>query len=182
MNISFQRWAPRGFLALVTAGAVILVSTALRSSPPVRSSFATVLKAGIAYQRSGSFDLAVTEYQRAHRMQPRNPVPLFDLGDVAQFRGQTDLAHTYYVACLALLPTYVNALYNLAILETAPHPQAAIALYTTATQQRATASTRTLIAESYFNRGYLFTKEGQKRRGAADIATAIALDPALRGH
>lgn len=175
-----QRWLPRVLLGLIIGGAALFLTTSLQSKTAPRSSYVAVLRAGIAYQRAGAYDLAIAEYKRAHQLAPRNPAPLFDLGDVAQFRGQSTVAARYYHACLALQPNYINALYNLAILETTTHPTTALALYTTATQQPLTAANRTLIAESYFNRGFLFNKRGQRRQGAADIARAIALDPALR--
>ena len=180
MSSATQRWLPRILLSLVIGGAALFLTTALQSKAPSRSSYVAILSAGISYQRAGAYDLAIAEYQRAHQLAPRNPAPLFDLGDVAQFRGQSAVAARYYHACLALRPNYINALYNLAILESATHPSTAITLYTTAAKQPLTAMNRTLIAESYFNRGYLFNKRGQRRQGAADIARAITLDPSLR--
>jgi len=177
---ALQRWLPRVALVAVIALAGLVLTHSLRETTVRTSPYVAALTAGIADQQAGSYDAAIVEYQRAHRLRPRNPAPLFDLGDVAQFRGQSALAARYYHACLALRPNYINALYNLAILETSTHPTEAIALYTKATQQTVTAANRTLVAESFFNRGYLLTKRGQRAQGAADIARGIALDPALR--
>ena len=179
-NARAQQWAPRALLLFIIAAAALVLATTLRSPSAIGSSYVATMRAGVAYQQAHSYDLAIAEYQRARRLAPRNPAPLFDLGDVAQFRGETALAHDYYVQCLTLQPTYINALYNLAILETTTHPLTAIALYTRATVEPVTNGNRTLVAESFFNRGYLLVKRGEKSRGAADIARAITLDPALR--
>jgi superkiller protein 3 len=78
-----------------------------------------------------------------------------------------------YKRALSLRPKYRSAMFNLAIVDTAAEPQAAMNLYNELTLQNPKDAT------AYFNLGLLLIAQNQPVPGHAALKKAIALDPAL---
>jgi tetratricopeptide (TPR) repeat protein len=78
-----------------------------------------------------------------------------------------------YRAALQLDPTFVTALFNLAILRTGPSPFEAEELY------RQVIGLEPKDATAYLNLGFLLRSQGSVTEGNNDLKTAVLLDPSL---
>ena len=93
---------------------------------------------------------------------------------IAQTGGQASEAETQYRLALAIDPKYGPALYNLAILRAADGATAdALKLY------REAIAANGKDANAHFNLGLLLRKTGDTKRGDAEIALAVLLNPSL---
>ena len=70
---------------------------------------------GVALQKKGDLDGAVTRYKNAIRLNPNDPRAYYNLGIIYQKRKQYDLARNSYAYALELNPGMVNARYNLGL-------------------------------------------------------------------
>ena len=104
---------------------------------------------------------------------PRNKLAWYNLGVIDQQHGQAPEAQHDYLQALSADPKYVPALYNLALIETAPSPLTAVKLY-----QQVTAL-EPANAAAHYNLGSLLVKTGDVAIGRQQITTALTLDPGL---
>jgi tetratricopeptide (TPR) repeat protein len=158
-------------VAIATASAAALVAC---GGPAESLSVNRSLTAGIAAQRAGDYGTATSDYAMVLRSEPMNAYALYDLGDAEQFQHQDAAASAHYQQALSVMPTMENALYNLAILDSATNPRVAKALYL-----------RVLAlfpkdAVAHLNLGRVLLALGEKRSGNAQINLAINLEPSLR--
>ena len=101
----------------------------------------------------------------------------YNLGFIAQTRGNKSDAESQYKLALAIDPKYDPALYNLAILRTAAgDTQGAVTLY----QQAIAANAKD--ANAHFNLGLLLRQTGHTAAGNTQIQDAVQLQPALRAQ
>ena len=70
---------------------------------------------GVALQKKGDLDAAVTHYQESIRLHSQDPRAYYNLGIIYQNRKQYDLARNSYAYALELNPGMINARYNLGL-------------------------------------------------------------------
>jgi tetratricopeptide (TPR) repeat protein len=133
------------------------------------------LDAALALHTAGKLDEAVAAYKAILTGEPANKFALYNLGQIAQQRGNADEAATDYQAALKADANYVPALYNLSIIRAAKGDAVgAIALLRTAV------AAEPGNANANFNLGKLLVSTGSDQEGADYIAKAVAIDPALK--
>ncbi len=71
---------------------------------------------GLAYQRNGDLEGALSFYQKAVELDPSFAVAFNDLGVIFEAKGQTDRAEESYLRAIAIDPTYLSVYTNLALL------------------------------------------------------------------
>jgi tetratricopeptide (TPR) repeat protein len=136
-----------------------------------------LIAAGDASQLKGESALAASLYEKAIAEEPRNAVALYDLGDLDQIALHDGAAaEAEYGRALVVDPRFIDARFNLAILETAGHPQTAIAAYEKIIDLDAS------DADAYLNLGFLLRATGKAAAAAAAMHKALTLDPALRSR
>jgi tetratricopeptide (TPR) repeat protein len=131
------------------------------------------LAAALKLQQQGNFGQAAQLYQQVIAAQPNNAFAHYDLGVVDQAVSNPLGALAAYGAALTINPKYVPALYNEATIYTTSDPPLAISTYRQIIVLQPIAST------AYLNLGFLEIKNGEPKRGVADLATAIKQDPSL---
>jgi tetratricopeptide (TPR) repeat protein len=164
-------------MALVALGATACGSTT--TAPPKVSSSAvdSLITAGNASQVKGASTRAASLYSRAIAEDPTSAIALYDLGDLDQITlHKSGAAEADYRRALVIDPRFVDARFNLAILETASHPESAIAAYETIIGFDAT------DAGAYLNLGYLLRGVGKSAASVAAFHKAVTLDPALKSR
>jgi tetratricopeptide (TPR) repeat protein len=136
-----------------------------------------LITAGNSSQQKGDAAGAAALYAKAIADDPTNAVALYDLGDLDQITlHESGAAETDYERALAIDPHFVDARFNLAILETQAHPRSAIAAYDTIV------GFDPKDAEAYLNLGYLLRGVGETAASAAAFQKATAIDPALKSR
>jgi tetratricopeptide (TPR) repeat protein len=162
---------------LLTLGAAAC-GTAAATHPKVSTNTVDALiTAGTASQRSGAPKAAAALYATAIADDPTNAVALYDLGDLDQIALHDEsAAEVEYGRALAVDPRFVEARFNLAILQSARHPQRAISSYETIIGFDAS------DADAYLNLGYLLRGAGETGASAAAFQKALSLDPALKSR
>ena len=145
------------------------------TSPPQSSAQAAAddLNAGLAAQAAGNLTQAGADYKSAIAVDAQNKYAYYDLGLVEQLTAQPAASEVNYRAALRLDPTFVPALFNLAILRTAPSPFEAEELY------RQVIGLEPKDAVAYLNLGFLLRSQGSVVEGNNDLHTAVVLDPSL---
>src|SRR6202034_2026051 len=89
-----------------------------------------LITAGNSSQQKGDATAAAALYAKAIADDPTSAVALYDLGDLDQIAlHESGAAETAYGRALAIDPRFVDARFNLAILESTDHPTVAIASY-----------------------------------------------------
>lgn len=139
---------------------------------------AQLLDAGVAAQAKGDLTKARSYYRKVLSKDPDNKAGLnkiawFDLGVIDQTQGNVQAALTEYQQALVLDPKYVNALYNLAVLQTPTAPATAIQLY----KQVIALSPRD--PNAIYNLGLLLYRSGQVSQGRDLLLTALKIAPSL---
>ncbi len=71
---------------------------------------------GLACQRSGDLESALSFYQKSIQLDPTYVVAYNDLGVIYEAKGQVDRAEETYLRAIATDPTYLNSYTNLALL------------------------------------------------------------------
>jgi tetratricopeptide (TPR) repeat protein len=164
------------FVLLALSGAACGSTT---TTPPKVSSTAVdaLITAGNASQRKGQSTLAASLYTKAIADDPTNAVALYDLGDLDQIAlHDSAAAEADYRRALLVDPRFVDARFNLAILESASHSTSAIAAYEIIIGIDAS------DADAYLNLGFLLRATGKTAAGAAALHKAVTLDPALQSR
>jgi tetratricopeptide (TPR) repeat protein len=131
------------------------------------------LNAGLAVQAAGNLTQAASDYKSAIADDGQNKYAYYDLGLVEELMGQPAASEVNYRATIQLDPTFVPALFNLAILRTAPSPFEAEELY------RQVIGLAPKDATAYLNLGFLLRSQGDVTEGDMDLHTAVLLDPSL---
>lgn len=132
-----------------------------------------LIEEGLTAQHVGNLTLAFADYQAVVTKQPNNVDAIFDIGTIYQARNQNGQAASWYERALKLEPNLSQALYNLAIIDTAGNPSAAVTLYEKDT------TVDPSNAAAWFNLGVILYRQGQQTPGRADIQHAISLEPSL---
>lgn len=132
-----------------------------------------LVSAGIAAQKAGNLATALHEYAAALQIDPADSPAYFDLGTVYDAQGRHAQAEAEYRAAVAVNPTFVFALFNLAV-DTAPSdPQGAEALY------RKVVTLQPSWAGAWLNLGFVLQSEGRSADARAAWAMAVSIDPSL---
>ena len=71
---------------------------------------------GLAYQRNGDLDGALSFYQKAIELEPSFAEVFNDIGVIVEAKGQIDRAEENYLKAIAIDPTYLSTYTNLALL------------------------------------------------------------------
>jgi tetratricopeptide (TPR) repeat protein len=132
------------------------------------------LAAGLKAHQAGHFAEAVADYRKALIYDPRNKFAYYNLGLIDQTEGNSSSAESNYRITLSIDPDFVPALFNLAILRTAKgDAREAVELYRHVIQEDQS------YAAAHLNLGFLLIDDGQVKKGKAELATAVQLDPSL---
>ncbi len=97
------------------AGSIALMRKAVNMAPGSIRSHSYLAR---LYQKLGSDDIALREYQRLESFHPDNPDVLYQIGAYAQQAGQFDRARAYYLRALRLNPDDMKFRQALGHLET----------------------------------------------------------------
>jgi tetratricopeptide (TPR) repeat protein len=166
-----------GAFATACSSPAVVPPTSGSTTVPVGSPN-ELLNAGVAALKAGKIASAKADFNAVIRTDEsdkylNNNIAYYDLGVIAQTQGNKSQAETDYKSAIVLDPNYPAAEYNLAIEETAAHPQDAIALY------RKVIATNPTDVNAIYNLGLLLYQTGQKTEGEALLTQAIQLAPSL---
>ena len=133
---------------------------------------------GLRAHFANRLDEAIGHYQEALKHNPRNQFAYYNLGLIAQTRGDNVTAANDYRIALSIDPNFSSALYNLATILGASEDsrEEAIQLY------RRVIVVDPEMAAAYMNLGLLLRQAGEVSEGDADIAKAVQLSPMLAGR
>ena len=174
-------------LAMVAAAAVACSSsphaaaTSSTSSPPGKGAPASLtssqvnslLQSGLTQADKKNWSAATTSFRNVLAINPSNVYANYDLGWIAQSRGNSNEAISYYKKCLAANAAYTPAMYNEAILLESSHPLQAIAMYQKVVKNDPKAAT------AYLRLAAVQDEQGDSKDAKANDAKAVKLDPAL---
>jgi tetratricopeptide (TPR) repeat protein len=133
----------------------------------------SLLKSGLTQADKKNWSAATTSFQNVLAINPSNVYANYDLGWIAQSRGNSNEAISYYKKCLAANAVYTPAMYNEAILLESSHPQQAIAVYQKIVSIDPRAST------AYLRMALVQAEQGDSTGAKANDAKAVSIDPAL---
>jgi tetratricopeptide (TPR) repeat protein len=175
-------------LAIVAAAAVACTgpshpAAATTSSPSGKGAPASLtngngqvtslLQTGLAQANKKNWSAATTTFQKVLAINPTNVYADYDLGWIAQSRGNSSEAISYYTKCLAANAAYTPAMYNEAILLESSHPQQAIAMY------QKIVSFDPKASSAYLRMALVQAELGDTAAAKANDAKAVSIDPAL---
>jgi tetratricopeptide (TPR) repeat protein len=177
-------------LAMVAAAAVACstspdsaaTTTSSSKSPPAKGAPASLtdgnevnslLSSGLKQADKKSWSAATASFQKVLAISPGNVYANYDLGWIAQSRGNSNEAISYYKKCLAANAAYTPAMYNEAILLETSQPQQAIAVY------RKIVSIDPKASTAYLRMALVQAEQGDATDAKANDAKAVSLDPAL---
>jgi tetratricopeptide (TPR) repeat protein len=179
---------PAAVLAIVATAAVACSSpshttAATTSSPSAKGAPASLtngsgqvtslLQTGLTQADKKNWSAATTTFQKVLAINPTNVYADYDLGWIAQSRGNSNEAISYYTKCLAANAAYTPAMYNEAILLESSHPQQAIAMYQKIVRVDPKASS------AYLRMALVQAEQGDTASAKANDAKAVSIDPAL---
>lgn len=130
-----------------------------------------IIAQGMEAEQKGDLDAAFGSYLTVAYRDPGNKFAHFNMGHLYQERNMVAQAEREYGIAMSIDPTFVNPLYNLAVMNTATDPARAIALY----QRVLDLSPDSPAAK--FNLGVLMVRSGDPD-GQRLIRDVIAADPA----
>ncbi|HTA17415.1 MAG TPA: hypothetical protein VK786_06695, partial [bacterium] len=87
------------------------------------SQVTSLLQTGLTQTDKKNWSAATTTFKKVLAISPTNVYADYDLGWIAQSRGNSNEAISYYTKCLAANAAYTPAMYNEAILLESAHPQ-----------------------------------------------------------
>ena len=152
---------------------VISISlSACVKSPAEKASVA--LAKGLAAHRAGKLDEARALYNEVLKNEPRNKFGYYNLGLLAQTRGDNISAENDYRLAISIDPNFTSPLFNLAIILAAKgSDNEAMELY------RKVIALEPRNAGAHLNLGLILRKTGDHVQGDAEVAKALELDPSL---
>jgi tetratricopeptide (TPR) repeat protein len=133
---------------------------------------AAAVKLGSEAMEKGDFDLAISQFTEAIRLDPKNAEMYYLRGVAYKRKGKFDKAVTDFTEAIRLNPTFyeaychrgsVHAYFN--------DPNEAIADYTAAIRVRPTSS------DAYCLRGEAYAHKGEYDKAIADCNEAVRLNP-----
>ena len=133
----------------------------------------SLLQTGLAQANKKNWSAATTTFQKVLAINPTNVYADYDLGWIAQSRGNSNEAISYYTKCLAANAAYTPAMYNEAILLESSHPQQAIAMY------QKIVSVDPKASSAYLRLALVQAELGDTAAAKANDAKAVSIDPAL---
>jgi tetratricopeptide (TPR) repeat protein len=137
------------------------------------SQVTSLLQSGLTQADKKNWSAATTSFQKVLAVNPSNVYANYDLGWIAQSRGNSNEAISYYRKCLAANALYTPAMYNEAILLESSHPQQAIAVY------QKIVSTDPRASTAYLRMALVQAEQGDTTVAKANDAKAVSIDPAL---
>jgi tetratricopeptide (TPR) repeat protein len=137
------------------------------------SQVASLLQSGLTQADKKNWSAATTSFQKVLAISPTNVYANYDLGWIAQNKGNSNEAIGYYKKCLAANAAYTPAMYNEAILLESSSPQQAIAMY------QKIISTDPHASTAYLRMALVQDEQGDMTDAKANDAKAVSLDPAL---
>jgi tetratricopeptide (TPR) repeat protein len=136
----------------------------------------SLLQTGLTQANKKNWSAATTTFQKVLAINPTNVYADYDLGWIAQSRGNSNQAISYYTKCLAANAAYTPAMYNEAILLESSHPQQAIAMYQKIVRVDPKASS------AYLRMALVQAEQGDTAAAKANDAKAVSIDPALNKY
>jgi tetratricopeptide (TPR) repeat protein len=133
----------------------------------------SLLQTGLTQANKKNWSAATTTFQKVLAINPTNVYADYDLGWIAQSRGNSNEAISYYTKCLAVNAAYTPAMYNEAILLEGSHPQQAIAMY------QKIVSVDSKASSAYLRMALVQAEQGDTAAAKANDAKAVSIDPAL---
>jgi tetratricopeptide (TPR) repeat protein len=133
----------------------------------------SLLQTGLTQANKKNWSAATTTFQKVLAINPTNVYADYDLGWIAQSRGNSNEAISYYTKCLAANAAYTPAMYNEAILLESSRPQQAIAMYQKIVRVDPKASS------AYLRLALVQAEQGDSVAAKANDAKAVSIDPAL---
>jgi tetratricopeptide (TPR) repeat protein len=133
----------------------------------------SLLQTGLTQADKKNWSAATTTFQKVLAINPANVYANYDLGWIAQSRGNSSEAISYYTKCLAVNAAYTPAMYNEAILLESSHPQQAIAMY------QKIVSVDSKASSAYLRMALVQAEQGDTAAAKANDAKAVSIDPAL---
>ena len=133
----------------------------------------SLLQTGLTQADKKNWSAATSTFRKVLAINPANVYANYDLGWIAQSRGNSDEAISYYTKCLAANAAYTPAMYNEAILLESSHPQQAIAMYQKIVRVDPKASS------AYLRMALVQAEQGDTAAAKANDAKAVSIDPAL---
>ena len=158
------------------AAALVLASCSSGGAPQAHTTPPSVLPRldkAIHEEIHGQYAAAVADFLAVVKTDPKSQLAWYDLGVIAGRANETSQAERDYRAAIAADPTYVPALYNLAVLLAPSEPRQAITLYRQAVTQEPN------DADARLNLGFALLATGQQAAGRAQLAEAIKLNPKM---
>ena len=159
--------------SIVLAVSVLLSGACSKDTSDAQLASAA-LAAGLKAHAAGRLEKAEADYRKVLVYDPRNKFAYYNLGVIEQARGDGEAAEADYRIALTIDPDFVEALFNLAILRT---PQGggreSIDLY------RHVIEIDPSYADAHLNLGFLLVANGEVKKGKAELAVAVGLDPSL---
>jgi Tfp pilus assembly protein PilF len=161
---------------VILIAALVLASCSRSGAPQAHATPPSVLPTldkAIHEEIHGQYAAAVADFLTVVKTDPKSQLAWYDLGVIADRGNETSQAERDYRAAIAADPTYVPALYNLAVLLAPTEPRQAITLYRQAVTQEPN------DADARLNYGFTLLATGQQAAGRAQLAEAIKLNPKM---
>jgi tetratricopeptide (TPR) repeat protein len=170
-------------LAVVATGAVACRgSSGAAASPPAKGAPASLadggnvgslLQSGLTEAKQKNWPAATTSFKKALAISPSYYYADYDLGWIAQSKGDSSEALSYYNKCLATNAVYTPAMYNEAILLETSDPQQAIGVYQKIVRINPRAAT------AYLRLALVQAGQGEMTDAKANDAKAVSIDHTL---
>ncbi len=133
----------------------------------------SLLFEGLTAERLGHLAQADADYLGVLRIDRSNVYAWYNLGLIAQHRGDASGAANDYRQAVLANRRYVPALFNLATIEAATDPAAAVLTY------EQVIKLSPADAAAHFNLGLALESIGREAQGRSEITHALKLDPRL---
>jgi tetratricopeptide (TPR) repeat protein len=143
------------------------------ASPTAGGQIASLLQSGLAQAERKQWSAARGSFQKVLAISPGNFYADYDLGWIAQRRGNPGEAVSYYRKCLAVNAAYTPAMYNEAILLEPSHPRQAIGMY------QKIVSINPKAATAYLRLALVQAEQGDITDAKANYVKAVSIDHAL---
>lgn len=137
------------------------------------SKVSALLQSGLTQANKENWSAATASFQNVLAISPGNVYANYDLGVIAQSKGNPDEAIGYYNKALAANTAYTPAMYNEAILLENSQPKQAIAVYQKIVDIDPKAST------AYLRMAIIQAEQGDVAAAKANDAKAVSIDPSF---